>query len=50
MWKTKVDTNMKESLLFKILSTFVITSYTKNSERVMLISELMFKTDTLNNM
>lgn len=39
---------MKESLLFKILSTFVITRYTKNGESVMLVSELMFKTDTLN--
>lgn len=41
---------MKESPLFKILLNSVKTSYRKNSERVMLVSELMFKTDTLNNL
>lgn len=41
---------MKELLLFKILSTFVITTYTKNNDRVMSVSELMFKVDTPNNL
>lgn len=49
-WKTKVDIKMKESPLFRKLLHFVKTSYRKKSERVMLVSELMFKTSCLNSL
>lgn len=39
-WRTELHINMKELLLFEIISNnFVIINYTKHTGRVMLVSE-----------